>query len=168
LGDHARPSTPQTGELTIRRAMAGDAAVMTRIAFAAKRHWGYPEAWIQLWRDELTVDPAYPERAIAFLAERCGETVGWCGFSESSGVWEIDHFWVAPAAMGAGVGSRLLRHGVNFLVSRGVGALRILSDPHAVGFYKKFGAMQIGEEPGRPEGRMLPVLTLRLAQVSTR
>ena len=39
----------------IRRAVSGDAAGLTAVAHAAKRHWGYPESWIALWERELTV-----------------------------------------------------------------------------------------------------------------
>ena len=46
----------------IRRASPGDAEVLTRIAFAAKRYWGYPERWIEHWSESLTVTPEFVER----------------------------------------------------------------------------------------------------------
>ena len=39
----------------VRRARPADAAGLTRIAHAAKRHWRYPARWMRLWRDDLTV-----------------------------------------------------------------------------------------------------------------
>jgi hypothetical protein len=44
----------------IVRAKPEDAANLTGIAFAAKRHWGYPENWIESWRDLLTCP--HPQR----------------------------------------------------------------------------------------------------------
>jgi hypothetical protein len=52
--------TPVTIE--IRRAEGPEASELTAVAFAAKRHWGYPEAWIDLWADELTVDASVLSR----------------------------------------------------------------------------------------------------------
>lgn len=44
--------------IALRPATPADAAVLTEIAHAAKRHWGYPERWVQLWRAALTITPA--------------------------------------------------------------------------------------------------------------
>ena len=30
---------------------------LTQIALAAKRHWGYPERWIEIWSSQLTFSP---------------------------------------------------------------------------------------------------------------
>ena len=40
----------------------------TEIAFAAKRVWGYPEVWIRLWADSLTVSAEEVEGCPAWLA----------------------------------------------------------------------------------------------------
>mgnify|MGYP003337409735 CR=1 FL=1 len=45
------------GQMTILRAQPEDHQVLTEIAHAAKRHWGYPESWIEEWRYFLTVLP---------------------------------------------------------------------------------------------------------------
>lgn len=43
--------------IAIWRALPAEASILTDIAFAAKRHWGYPEAWIAQWRSALTITP---------------------------------------------------------------------------------------------------------------
>jgi hypothetical protein len=58
------------------RADGPEAPELTAIAFAAKRHWGYPEAWIDLWTDELTVDGRYVEENWVFLARTGFRTLG--------------------------------------------------------------------------------------------
>ena len=45
--------------MQILRAKAEDAAKLTEIAFSAKRHWGYPEQWIENWRHVLTIQPEF-------------------------------------------------------------------------------------------------------------
>ncbi|MDX6384664.1 MAG: hypothetical protein QOK48_2237, partial [Blastocatellia bacterium] len=46
-------------DVHIRRAIPDEAAVLTEIAHAAKRHWGYPEKWIQHWQTDLTITPQF-------------------------------------------------------------------------------------------------------------
>ena len=46
----------------IRLAQRTDADTLTAIAHAAKRSWRYPEEWIRLWSNELTVTPDFIER----------------------------------------------------------------------------------------------------------
>ena len=50
---------PEVPMIRIRRATTDDAATLTAIAHAAKRHWGYPEQWIESWSDQLTLSAAY-------------------------------------------------------------------------------------------------------------
>ena len=38
----------------LRRANPDEAGVLTEIAHAAKRHWSYPESWIEYWREDVT------------------------------------------------------------------------------------------------------------------
>ncbi|MCB9089707.1 MAG: GNAT family N-acetyltransferase [Calditrichae bacterium] len=46
--------------------------------------------------------------------------------------------------MGQGAGARLFRHAVAALASHGIKHLKIVSDPHAEGFYQKMGARRVG------------------------
>ena len=61
----------------IRKARPDESETLTRIAHAAKRYWGYPEQWITLWSDELTITPeaiTYNERYVAIDA---GKMIGF-------------------------------------------------------------------------------------------
>src|SRR2546425_12745676 len=61
----------------ITRARPDDAATLTEIAFAAKRHWGYPKAWIESWRDVLTVRPEFIAGHETYAAIDEGRAVGF-------------------------------------------------------------------------------------------
>ena len=50
-----------------------DADALTRIAFAAKRYWGYPESWLQHWRDSLTITPEFVRNSRVYAAVSGGE-----------------------------------------------------------------------------------------------
>jgi predicted N-acetyltransferase YhbS len=70
--------------------------------------------------------------------------------------------------MGRRHGAALFRHAVGVARDAGAGTLRIASDPHAEGFYRRMGAVRIGEVPSRPEGRTLPLLIVRLDDAGSR
>jgi GNAT superfamily N-acetyltransferase len=150
----------------IRPARPDDAASATAVAHAAKAHWGYPAAWMEVWRDDLTVTPEYLERRHAWCAAAGEELVGFCALEEAEGGWELAHLWVLPAWHGRGVGSGLLS--VALATARRLrpgSLLRIVADPHAAEFYERRGARPCGAHPapmdGAP-GRTLPVLEVRL------
>jgi GNAT superfamily N-acetyltransferase len=148
----------------LRRATAADVSTLTRIAHAAKRHWGYPEQLIELWKDDLTVLPADVDADLVFCAEREGAMAGFYSVSGiGTAACEIEHMWVLPEHIGTGLGRALFEHMVRTLREQGVRTLRIASDPNAVGFYERMGARREGDVPATPEGRTLPLLVLTIA-----
>ena len=145
-------------DVVIRRALPSDALALTRVAHAAKRHWRYPEDWIRLWRDALTVTPAFVARHPVGCAVRGASVLGFYALSGTGPVRELEHLWVVPGHIGRGVGARLLEHAVAALRADGARELRIASDPYAVGFYLRMGARCLGDWPSTPRGRTLPLL----------
>jgi GNAT superfamily N-acetyltransferase len=144
----------------IRRAQLAECAVLTVIAHAAKRHWGYPEDWIRLWAKDLTVTPAFVREHPTFVAAVGDDVVGFYALGGQGDPLELEHLWVRPAHMRQGVGVALVRHAMAEARARGVRALRIAADPNAEAFYVTQGARRIGEVPSTPEGRRLPLLVL--------
>lgn len=142
----------------IRRAVSGDAAGLTAVAHAAKRHWGYPESWIALWERELTVSAELIERYPVHAAVERNVVAGFYALTFAGADCELEHFWVAPARMGAGVGRALFEHAVERCRAIGARRLWISADPNAEGFYRRLGARRVGEVPSTPAGRTLPRL----------
>lgn len=149
--------------IEIRKARSGEAAQLTRIAFAAKRHWSYPEAWIRLWTKELTVNDAYLESNEVFAACAGSTILGWCAISTHNNECFIDHCWVLPKATKKGVGRALIEKSLHVAREMRVNSLRVISDPNAEGFYRKFGFRKIGMQPSVPNDRKLPVMKITLA-----
>jgi GNAT superfamily N-acetyltransferase len=148
--------------VNIRDASPDDAATLTRIAHDAKRHWGYPEHWIQHWQDDLTISPEFVAANQVCVAENEGELLGFYALIIRDGKAELDHLWVAPEHIGAGVGKELFLHAMQRAAGRNVSEVEILSDPNAEGFYRKMGAHRIGETVSEIEGepRSLPRLII--------
>lgn len=146
----------------IRRARAADAEALTRIAHAAKRHWGYGDGLIRLWAADLTVTEESLSEHPVYVAVRAARLVGFYALSRDGDQFELEHMWVDPPHMGSGVGTRLFDHAAATARSLGGATLRIASDPNAEGFYRRMGAQRVGEVASSPAGRMLPVLMFAL------
>lgn len=150
--------------MKIRRAQESEAAELTKIAHESKRHWGYPERWIELWRADLTISPDLITENPVYLAEEGGEALGCYGLLAGTPNWSLDHLWVRPAAMGKGVGRHLFEHARAVAASGGAEALEIDADPNAEPFYLRMGAVRVGEVHTQIDGqpRVRPLLHLAL------
>ncbi len=176
-----------TTVMTIRRATPEEAGTLTQIALDAKRYWGYPEHWIRHWEADLTVSAEFIRENEVYVAEDSGEIVGFyalcvsgradpagsvrkaeLGAARESGSGrkaELEHMWVVPRCIGTGVGKELFLDAMERAAALDVGDLEISADPNAAGFYRRMGAVQIGEVDAPVEGqhdRKLPRMQARV------
>ncbi len=153
----------------IRKASADEHHILTSLSCHSKRHWGYPEIYYQIWKDELTITPEYIRTHEVYVYERqqriiayyslvnLNEAIVISGLRLEAGMW-LDHMFVLPEDIGHGIGRALFLHFSNLLAARKIHCLRILADPHARGFYEKMGCRFIDEYPSTIEGRTTPYL----------
>jgi GNAT superfamily N-acetyltransferase len=148
----------------IQRALQGDASILTRIAFVAKAHWGYPERWMERWREDLTITPEYVHQNEVHVAIAEGGPAGFYALVGEGRRVELEHLWVLPERMGEGVGRALFEHALRTAASLGAGVVGIEADPNAEGFYKRMGASHVGEIVYEIDGRerVLPLLAMYL------
>lgn len=149
-------------ELRIRPARPEDSPALTRVARAAKAHWGYPAELMRLWKDELALTPEFVLAHPVFCAVQGSKIAGFYALTGDGDTRELEHMWVDPECMGRGIGRLLLEHAVEQARESGCRRLQIASDPGAEGFYRKLGAEPVGEVPSDPAGRTLPLLELRI------
>jgi len=150
--------------MEIRHAHPAEAAILTDIAVAAKRHWRYAEALMQLWYDSLQVTPARIEQQAIYVATVEEEVIGFYALipTASPAVYELDDLWIRPDFIGQGVGRQLFAHAVALARAQGGTMLQLIAEPNALGFYQKLGMTKIGERPSQPVGRVLEVMALPL------
>ena len=43
--------------VTVETPKPEDAEELTKVLIASKKHWGYPDEWFDLWKDELSITP---------------------------------------------------------------------------------------------------------------
>ena len=146
--------------IEILRAKPDQAKTLTQIAFAAKRHWGYPERWIQIWSPILTVSPEFIEENDTYVALKDDKAIGFYAITIEGKKASLGHLWVLSEHMGKGVGANLFRHALSRCKEIGAHILEIESDPNAQGFYECMGAVKVGQSASEVDGqlRVLPVL----------
>ncbi len=178
-------------DMTIRQATPGEAAALSGLCLRSKAHWGYDAGFLAACRLALMVCPMALQDGRVWAAVRgpdgagnrdrlrdsamrqaqrddllgCAQTdvVPDAASAESGPAWVVDLFFVAPHAMGQGVGRALWQHVEHEARLRGVCSLELQSDPGAVGFYEAMGCRTLRSVPsGLAPGRMLPVLGKRI------
>jgi len=146
----------------IRRSSPEEAATLTTIALEAKRHWGYPEAWIKHWESDVTISSDFIRDNHVYVAEENGEIRGFYALCVADNKAELEHMWVTPALIGTGIGKELFLDAMERAAQLDLGSVEITADPNAAGFYQRMGATQIGETDSVVDGhtRKLPRLKI--------
>jgi GNAT superfamily N-acetyltransferase len=126
--------------MVIRPARPDEGERLREIAAAAKGHWGYDEALVRSWAASLDLSPGRLSAAQAIVAAEEGRAVGWAGvLPAEGGVCVLEHLWVEPARIRAGIGSRLFRHAAGRARDLGATAMEWEAEPNALGFYARMG-----------------------------
>jgi GNAT superfamily N-acetyltransferase len=148
--------------MEITPALPSEADVLTSIALASKRHWGYPEKWIDHWRGLLTITSALIAGQDVFAARDGDRILGFAALALEEELLRLEHLWVLPAEMRRGVGRALFHHARQRARQLGFRTFEVESDPHAFGFYERMGAEQIRTTTSVLEGQMreLPVFSV--------
>ena len=150
--------------LDIIRGLPEHASKLTEITLAAKRYWGYPEKWIQLWTPELTFSPEYALENEVWLAVVDEKLAAYYSLKQNDeGLW-LENLWVLPEHMGQGLGKRLFLHALERGRENGVSFLKIEADPNAQSFYERMGAKKVSEHQYELDGqlRVLPIMEINL------
>jgi N-acetylglutamate synthase-like GNAT family acetyltransferase len=152
-------------DIQIRRATPDEADVLSEIAHAAKRHWGYPENWIARWQDDLTITPEFIANNEMYVAIIGEEIAGCCALVLSDSLTELEHMWIKPEHMGNGVGRALFHQVMERAAQHNAKVVELSADPNAEGFYERMGAKRIGEVRSEIEGqpRVLPRMSFALS-----
>jgi GNAT superfamily N-acetyltransferase len=150
--------------LRIRRAVPGEAASLTALAFSSKAHWGYSTEVLRRWSADLTVLPADIEAYPTYVAEAESEVVGFYQLRPAPGCWTLEHLWVRPPGLRQGIGATLLKHALREAQRAGQLRVAVTADPNAAGFYERAGGEKVGTLkaplPDHP-ARELPLFEFR-------
>ncbi|WP_374443187.1 GNAT family N-acetyltransferase [Stella sp.] len=125
----------------------------------SKAHWGYSPAFLAHFAPGLVVRPAVLAHGDCVVAARGRHLYGYAMRRRA----RLADLFVAPEAMGRGVGGALLARLRRHARAAGQRTLTLEADPFAAGFYRRCGARVVGWSrspwPGEP-GRRLPRMRL--------
>jgi predicted N-acetyltransferase YhbS len=146
----------------IRPARPDESEPLTALTRRSKAYWGYDESFMRAHQGGLSVTAEYLAAHIAHVLDQRGEIAGFYALEHlDRDRVELGYLFVEPAYIGRGLGRQLMQHAVAMARARGYRTIRIVSDPHADGFYRRMGAVPWGEwRSPIIEGRRLPVLHL--------
>lgn len=150
--------------MEIIQANPSHASALTEIALTAKRHWDYPEAWIDSWRPLLTITPESIKANETWMVLDKENPIGFYALTRRENKLELTHMWVLPQHTGQGIGRALFSHAIGRARKLNFSAIEIESDPNAEGFYLRMGAQRVGARGSEVEQvkRELPILVFRL------
>jgi len=138
--------------------------MLTGLALRSKQHWGYDDAFIDACRAELTLTSETLERAVVTVAEDGPRILGFSVLGGDAPEVEVEWLFVEPVDIGRGVGRALWDRAVSAATELGAEGIRVESDPHAVCFYERVGAVQIGTvASGSITGRRNPLMRFDVA-----
>ena len=151
---------------TIRPARPEEAAALTMLCIRSKGHWGYDAGFMRQAAAALAISEAMIDTGRVLVAEsEEGSLLGVAAVEKLAGAGRFDLalMFVEPTAIRTGIGQRLFAAAVRIAAADGGKRLSILADPFAEAFYKKLGAVRIGEAPSDAiPGRRLPLLEYRI------
>ncbi len=151
--------------MIIDGANVDEADVLTELALASKRYWGYDDAFMERCGIELTVSASHIEDRPVNVARDADRILGFYTLvSIDTSCMELDMLFVEPSSIGDGVGGALMRHAMNVARDHGASTLRIVADPFAAPFYEHFGARLVGTSTSPSTGRSLPEYEVLLSE----
>ena len=140
-----------------------DAKKLTEIALQSKAHWGYSAAQIESWKEELTISPKMFEDRIIYKYLIDTEITGFYILEKRQlCTASLAFLFVSPKFIQQGFGKQLIAHAIEYSRRNKYDLLKVLSDPNAAGFYKKYGFKVISQKQSSIAGRFLPEMELSL------
>lgn len=148
-----------------RRARVDEASAITELVLRSKRHWPYPDAFIETMTPSLTVRPTDidgPGVHVEVL-EADGRMVGVLRLFRRTELAFLEDLWLDPEVMGQGLGRRLFERAAEVARGWGKGVLEFEADPYAEPFYLHLGAERVAMSPSTAlPGRAIPLMRYAL------
>jgi GNAT superfamily N-acetyltransferase len=148
-----------------RRARPAEAEAITQLVLRSKRHWDYPDAFIEATTPQMTFTAADFERELEHVEvlESDGELLGVIRLIRGTESAVLEDLWIEPSAIGHGYGRCAFERAVTIARGWGKGVMEFEADPHAEAFYLHMGAERVAMSPSvAVPGRSLPVMRYTL------
>lgn len=149
--------------MTVQRSTIKHSGVLTELAKASKKYWNYPEKYLAIWDDDLTVSAAYIEANHVFhLESDSGEIVGFYSFFNEAEMMSLEHLFILPKFIGQKLGTMLMEDFLEKAEKSGCQKIILDAEPNAEAFYKKFGFQTVELKSSAIKDRTLPVMIKKI------
>ena len=149
--------------IKITPATRKDAEALSQLTIRSKAHWGYSAEQMEAWREELTITQDYISQNHVFILKGQQQVRGYYSFIEqSNSLVLLDNLFVDPDFMGQGLGGLLMADFLRRSKESNFSRIILEADPHAAGFYEKYGFRTVNQRVTAIPGRYLPVMALQL------
>lgn len=149
--------------MNLERANFNDSEVLTRITKKSKGYWGYSDEQMEIWSASLTISKAYIETKSVFKLLVENEIIGYYSyFGEGNKTVKLDNLFVLPEYIGKGYGQALMLDFLDRMQESGIDTVTLESDPHAEGFYLKYGFTKMGFMETSISDRYLSVMEMKI------
>lgn len=151
--------------MVIRRAKPEEADELSALAMRSKAYWGYDTSFMEACREALTVTKIKIAQHDVFLAEEGSAVAGFYCLMADGETGILDDMFIDPAFIGKGCGRLLWESMVKMAAALGLGEVTIDAEPSAEGFYRKMGAVRIGDvESTVFKERKLPLMKITIKE----
>lgn len=145
--------------MQIRPASAGEANLLSELAYASEAFWGYDTDFMSAFRAKYRVTEEQILSELVQVLEDEGAIVGFFYVMPNIEITELEFFYIAPQFIGKGYGEVLWQALMGFCRDREIAEIELVTSPQAVGFYERMGAQVVGEVVSMlREGRLIPKL----------
>lgn len=149
--------------IDLRTPRPPDLPALSALNLRSKAYWGYDAAFMAACVEELRVTEADLACSDVIAAFDGAQPCGMAQVTREGEVCDLANLFVDPAAMGRGLGRRLFNWAAGIAEAQGASHMTIEADPNAAPFYRRMGALDVGNVPsGSIPGRVLPLLHLAL------
>ncbi len=146
-------------KLKLVRPAPSELDILNALILRSKAFWGYDEAFMKACERELKVTAQLLDIAQFITATLNGRAVGVAEVSIERDTAHLEKLFVDPDHMDLGAGRLLFEWAAHTARAAGAAKLMIEADPGAEPFYKKMGAVKVGQvQSGSIPGRLLPEL----------
>lgn len=137
--------------MLIRPARDGEHVALTELVLrSVQQTWNYPQEFMEWEPETITVGPQHVRDMLTNVAEEHGRIVGFYVLDGTPPEMEMSRLMIEPDRVGTGIGRMLWNHAVATAVALGVQTITIDGDPNAEPFYRRMGAVTVGEHDWSP------------------
>jgi GNAT superfamily N-acetyltransferase len=140
--------------LSIRAAAIEESTVLSALALRAKASWGYSQAVLRGWTDQLQITANHIGSKPTFVAVIEETIAGFYSVAPTDSIWTLEHLWVEPRFMRRGIGRELVLHALETARVGGASLVKLDADPNAAAFYVSLGALQEATVPAPIPGNL--------------